>query len=259
MLCRLLHHVSVSFQAFPNIAGFRTVYHLDEKKAQQHLVKFKDYLKEELPKKMWKDLQPDLGIFADEQKVAMKAKIVDMVRNCTDNFFEMCQRSFLSPPSSPGPSEKSNKEGLQTTLGPAYEAVLGSATSDSQTYGPLCFVASWELEASTSTSEDEALGGDFSIKSHVGTNLKLTASQDTMHYEYGMTNPPSAADYQSHLPQHVDPKQWLSSPAQFQPFMLEHDLAGMDYSTNCDSSDIISSLGTMNPSIFINDDNHALG
>lgn len=101
------------------------VYHLDEKKARHHLIKFKKNLKDELPKKMWKDLQPDLGMFAEDQKMAMEKRIVDVVRDCTDNFFEVCQRSFLSPPFTPSPSEKPEKEAMRKPLEWPGEATLG--------------------------------------------------------------------------------------------------------------------------------------
>ncbi|KAF2005373.1 hypothetical protein P154DRAFT_337021 [Amniculicola lignicola CBS 123094] len=80
-------------------------YESQEMQIQGQLVKFKDYLKDELPKKMWTDLQSDLQPLSDAEMINMQKRIEEMVHECTDGFFLQCQRSFLSPPSTPLPSE----------------------------------------------------------------------------------------------------------------------------------------------------------
>ncbi|KAH8692505.1 hypothetical protein GQ44DRAFT_719819 [Phaeosphaeriaceae sp. PMI808] len=54
---------------------------------------------------MWTDLQSDLQPLGDVRMIDMQRKIEEMVRECTDGFFLQCQRSFLSPPPTPRPSE----------------------------------------------------------------------------------------------------------------------------------------------------------
>jgi hypothetical protein len=55
---------------------------------------------------MWADIQPELSNLVNGQKQTIKTRLVEMVRECTDNFFEVCQGSFLSPPSTPLSFEK---------------------------------------------------------------------------------------------------------------------------------------------------------
>jgi hypothetical protein len=58
-------------------------------------------LKQELPKQMWADLQLDLQPIALCRKAELEKRIEESISNCTERFFESCQRSIVSPPTTP--------------------------------------------------------------------------------------------------------------------------------------------------------------
>lgn len=251
-------------QIIVDISNIQTVYHLDEKRAQLHLVKFKEYLKEELPKKMWTDLQPDLGIFAENQKAALETRIVDMVHDCTDNFFEVCQRSFLLPPSTPCSSEVLKEQPPLSSKVSLDEPILECPPLTQVELTSSFYTSSYLAPSDETFEPDRALEQDSltgwqtdanSFRQPYNTATTTHASTQSYGISNGLYSP-----YQHHsmTPSHylIQDRPVLSS---FQPLMLEHDLAGIENPMNLDFNNILSSIGPMNPSQFGDDNNQSFG
>jgi hypothetical protein len=259
--CKYHHHHVIADITNYNI---QIDYQLDEKRAQLHLIKFKEYLKEALPKKMWTDIQPDLGAFKDHQKAALETRIVDMVRDCTDRFFETCQRSFLSPPSTPCSYEELNERILRLPKAPSDDAAVGCHPLIQINHTSPLYTSSYDAIYERSFETDQPLESSGLI------NWKTEASAYQQFYDVASTSHSSVQSYefsdnlgisyqQPTITSSYHGTHDTTPPSLFEPRPLEHELAGMDGFMTPDFSGILASFGPMNSSLFDDDNNDLFG
>jgi hypothetical protein len=163
------------------------VYERDNKSIQGQLVKFKDYLKVEMSKKMWIHLESNFEHYPDDEKETMETRIVAMVQDCTEEFYQSFQRSLLSPPLTPRSTDHSKE---------LYDPTLRTTAGDSPEYQfiPVNSSSKELLTTSKSTVVDEVPDANLETSLHdseswsnVGTQLSLVAPpvQNSTAYLFG--------------------------------------------------------------------------
>jgi hypothetical protein len=227
-------------------------YHVDEKTVQVQLLKFREFLKEKLPKKMWTDLQPDLGVFAQVQKAELERRVEEIVQDCIDHFFEVFQKSLLLPPSTHGSSEEPKGSVTQPLQAPLDQPVLeppapirtnfvlpdgpsGASESTIENNSPSQNTATDEL-----TDRSLFQGTLHNIPADVHGNPQshtLPSGFISAHQNYGM------ATYY-YEPQHEPPP-----PLSFTP-IPDHNLLSSQDSMEMGFSEILSSIGLINTNQF---------
>ena len=77
---------------------------------------------------MWKGLQCGLEPIAEEQRPVIEQQLRDIVRDCTDEFFQFWQNSVLSPPATPFPPEEqkpvASEAAMLLNTNPPFSALI---------------------------------------------------------------------------------------------------------------------------------------
>jgi hypothetical protein len=85
----------------PIKANNDTVYNVDDENEYRRLVKFKDYLKDELPRKVCADMSSDFGSLPEWRSGLLQQRVEEITRNCTEQAFRAYQRPLSSSPLTP--------------------------------------------------------------------------------------------------------------------------------------------------------------